>query len=76
MTPNAPKPQVNIDINQTDEIICDACGHNTFLQSFLIRKVGAILSPTGMPGLMPVPVFECSACGGVNNIFLPQTEKE
>ena len=62
----------NIDINQTTELTCESCGHNHFEQIFMIRKLSPLLSPTGQPALIPIPVYACTKCGNVNSEFLPK----
>lgn len=62
---------INIDISQTDPVICKECGNDTFLQVFYMRKVSAVIA--GQESLWPVPVFECARCGTVDDIFKPQT---
>ena len=71
---NPKEQQINIDITQTTEVLCNECGHNVFTQGVMIRKLSAILSPNGQESLIPIPVFECSKCGGVNKEFLPKLE--
>ena len=61
---------INIDLKQTEEVLCDKCGHNTFVQAFYIRKVSAVIA--GQESLLPISVFECSQCGHVNKIFEPK----
>jgi uncharacterized Zn finger protein len=63
--------QFNIDISQTTPVICGECGHEHFTQVNLIRKLSPMLSPTGQPALIPIPVFACAKCGYVNEEFLP-----
>ena len=63
--------KINIDLSQTEEIVCDGCGHNTFQQVFYMRKISAIL--IGEESIMPISVFECTRCGHVNDIFIPKT---
>lgn len=64
---------MNVDWSQTEEITCDDCGHNTFLQTFLMRKISAVLA--GQESVMPIQVFECSRCGHVNDMFMPKTNE-
>ncbi len=61
-----------IDITKTSPTRCEACGKEAFQQSFILRKISALLSPTGKDGFVPVQVFSCVACGHVNNDFLPK----
>ena len=63
--------QMNIDISQTSEMKCDKCGNNTFKQTMMLRKLSAIVSPSGKEMIMQVPVFRCSGCG---NTWKPEGE--
>jgi len=62
----------NIDINQTTPLICESCGHTHFTQVYLMRKLSPLLSPTGEPALIPIPVYACTKCNHVNPEFLPK----
>jgi hypothetical protein len=64
---------VSINLSQATTVICEypECGNATFTQTFIIKHVSAILSPVGKEGIVPVPVFTCNACGGVNTRLLP-----
>jgi len=62
---------LNIDLSQTTEILCDDCGHNTFQQTYYIRKVSAVLA--GQESVLPISVFECTRCGHVNELFVPKS---
>jgi len=56
--------KIEIDLTKTSEILCDACGGKTFLQTFLMRRLSAVFSPTGQEAIVPVAIgFECSQCG-------------
>jgi len=60
------QPQMNVDFNQTTSLECDKCKNETFTQVFYIRKLSALLSPSGEESLIPVPTFACAGCGHVN----------
>ena len=64
--------QIQIDVSETEELLCEECKNNTFQQDFLIRKLSAVISPTGQGGILPIQIFECSSCGHVNNEFMPK----
>tara|TARA_R100001015_G_C4634968_1_gene202895 strand:- start:9829 stop:10074 length:246 start_codon:yes stop_codon:yes gene_type:complete len=55
------------------DVVCDKCGNPTFRQVVLLKKVSAALSPSGNTSFLPMPVFECSNCGHVNDDLLPKT---
>ena len=61
--------QEQIDISKTSAIKCEECENQTFKQSLLLRKLSALVSPTGQETLVPVQVFACEKCGNVNSDF-------
>lgn len=74
INPNRPAsaPGPGIDITQTSPTVCESCGKEAFQEAVVLRKISALLSPTGKEGFVPVQVFACIACGHVNNDFLPK----
>ena len=66
--------ELNIDFSKTTAESCEKCESKTFTQRFLIRKLSALLSPTGTEAKIPIPVFACSKCGHVNKNFLPKED--
>tara|TARA_R110002153_G_C13177031_1_gene484725 strand:+ start:239 stop:508 length:270 start_codon:yes stop_codon:yes gene_type:complete len=67
----APAP-ININPGELDDILCEKCENPTFVPASLFKKLPASLSPTGKATLVPLQVFECSACKWVNEEFLPK----
>lgn len=66
------QPQnVNISLEQTQSVTCDMCGHSYMKEVVMMRKVSGILTGTGQPSYIPIPLFACDKCGHVNNEFLP-----
>jgi len=63
--------QFNVDLSQTTAVTCEECGHEHFVQVNMMRKLSPMLSPTGQPALIPIPVFACAKCSHVNQEFLP-----
>ena len=61
--------QQTIDMDKTTAIKCDKCKNQTFKQTLLIRKMSALLSPTGQEAVIPIAVFACEKCGHVNSEF-------
>ena len=70
------QPNLNLDIKQTTGVTCDECGHIHFQQVLHIRKASGILTGTGKPTYVPIPVFACNSCGHVNAEFLPKEVKD
>ena len=75
VTKNNQKPQMNVDFSQTVAEICESCSHDIFIPAFKMRKLSALLAPTGQDTMIPVQVFACAKCGHINEIFLPQNDK-
>ena len=46
-------------------VVCKNCGSKLFHEAVALKKVSAILSPTGKEELMPIPVFVCDKCGEI-----------
>lgn len=73
--PNHPPqmPQMKVDIGQQPDLTCDSCGSIFFREdTFFIKKISALVSPTGEAGLAPLgPLFSCARCGHINEEFIP-----
>lgn len=67
--------QQKFGIEQTQGLKCDSCGKQVFSQGMVLRKVPSIVTGTGQPGIVPIPVFYCVNCGHVNDEFLPEELK-
>ena len=64
----------NMNINPSDleNIICESssCENETFTPTFVIKKISALVSPTGKETLAPIQIFKCDVCGHINELFL------
>ena len=65
-----------LKLKDLDGVECNECGNPTFIQVHLLRKISAVLSPNGKGGFLPVPIFQCAACGHINEDLMPRTENE
>lgn len=73
MNMKAQKPlesQVKVDLTEQETMNCDSCGNYLFIVSYVIKKISAIVSPTGQAGLVPVQVYSCGNCGKVPSQLL------
>ena len=52
-------------ILNSPNVVCPKCGCQTFKEVFILKRVSAILSPTGKEELYPIPLFACSSCGEI-----------
>lgn len=67
--------KLQVSLDQTTAMACDKCGAEAFVEALHLRKVSALLTGTGQPGVYPIPVFACAVCGHVNEEFLPKEVK-
>ena len=66
------QPGLQIDISKTDTIVCDECGNASFIQAFFLKKVSALVSPTGKEAIVPIQVFSCGNCGAIPKNMIDQ----
>lgn len=64
-------PHMNVSYDQTDSIKCEKCEGEVFIPAFLLRKVSALVSPTGKDTVLPVQLFACANCNHINEDMLP-----
>tara|TARA_A100001015_G_scaffold38918_1_gene42717 strand:+ start:178 stop:429 length:252 start_codon:yes stop_codon:yes gene_type:complete len=70
MKPRKPIPQpkqkqVEVDLKSAETMKCAECGNTIFIQGYIIKKISAIMSPTGQEVVAPVQVFNCGNCGTI-----------
>ena len=58
-----PQAQVKIDLSDADTMKCQKCENSIFIQGYVIKRISAIVSPTGQEVIAPVQVFNCGNCG-------------
>ena len=68
------KPQKQIKMEDTESLICDACGNYTFIKSYFIRRESPLMSPSGQEAMIPIEVFACGNCGKVPDKMMPPSE--
>ena len=61
--PQPKKQQVEVDIKNGTTMKCEKCDNPIFIQGYVIKKMSALLSPTGKEVIAPVQVFNCGNCG-------------
>ncbi len=59
---------INVDLNKVPFERCK-CGGSQWTIVYLLKKVSALVSPTGKETLVPIQVFACSKCGTVSPLF-------
>ena len=66
----SPKAQVKVDLAQAETMKCEYCDNYLFISSTIIKRLSAILSPTGEETLIPIDVYSCGNCGRVPKTML------
>ena len=76
MKPQKPikQPQQQINIEDTESLVCDECGNYTFIKSYFIRRLSPLMSPTGQEAMIPIEIFACGNCGKVPDKMMPTND--
>jgi hypothetical protein len=61
----------NVDLSSALDVVCESCGSIQFKEVALIKRVSALVSPTGKEAVVPVGTFACAACSHINAEFDP-----
>ena len=76
LTDKKQQANVHLDLIQAETILCEKCGNGLFIQSFFLKKLSALVSPTGQEAVIPVQVYSCGNCGHINSKLNPTTSEE
>ena len=73
MKPQKPisKPQAKVDLSQAESIKCEECGNYSFIQSYFLKRLSPLVSPTGQEAVIPIQVFSCGDCGTIPKKMMP-----
>ena len=63
-----PKQQQQVDLSQAETMKCESCQNSLFIESYVLKRISALISPTGQEGVVPIQVFACGSCGELKNI--------
>ena len=58
-----PKQKVQVDLKDADTMKCQKCENSIFIQGYVIKRISAIVSPSGKEVIAPIQVFNCGNCG-------------
>ena len=66
-----PQPQqVQVDLSQAETMKCEHCGNIVFIKGTVIKRLSALVSPTGQEALVPIEIYSCGNCGEVPKSML------
>ena len=66
--------QQTVDLSKAETMKCEQCESSLFSMSYIIKRMSAIISPTGQEAIVPVQVYSCDGCSKVPEIFLKELE--
>lgn len=69
-----PLQDVKINLNKLETVKCE-CGSVNFEPVYQLKKVSSMLSPSGLPGFIPVTFFKCVECGKISEYGAPGNPK-
>ena len=67
-----PSPKAKVDLSQAESVKCEECDNYSFIQSYFLKRLSPLVSPTGQEAMIPIQVFACAKCGHINKGFLPK----
>ena len=66
-----PAPQqVQVDLSQAETMKCEDCGNYVWIKATVIKRISALMSPTGQEALAPIEIYSCGNCGRVPKSML------
>ena len=74
LTDDKKQANVQVDLTQADTVLCEKCSNGLFIQSFFLKKISALMSPTGQEAIIPVQVYSCGNCGHINSKLNPTAQ--
>ena len=74
LTDDKKQANVQVDLTQADTVLCEKCSNGLFIQSFFLKKISALMSPTGQEAIIPVQVYSCGNCGHINTKLNPTAQ--
>ncbi len=68
------EPPQEINLGDAETIKCDECGNASFIQSFFLKRISALMSPNGKEAIVPIQVFACGNCGTIPKNMMSQIQ--
>ena len=57
--------QINVDLKQAEDVGCEKCEGLYFTPVIMVKRLSALISPTGQELKFPVQCFQCKECGHI-----------
>ena len=73
--PQTPPPKMPpVDLSTAENVVCEACENDTFSEVIIVKRLSAVMSPTGKEVMAPIKTFQCSKCHHLNEEFIPKVK--
>ena len=70
-------PDLNqVDLTHAKTLECEECKCKGFKQTLMLKKLSALLSPSGQEAMIPIQAFACEQCSHINKEFLDAEIKQ
>lgn len=63
-----------INPKDTTAVKCEKCENPTFTEAVFIRRASKLLTGAAQDSIIPIPTFQCAACGHINKEFIPKID--
>jgi hypothetical protein len=67
---------MNVDLSSSTTVVCESCGGRIFKDVAVLKRISALVSPTGKEAVVPIATFCCASCNHLNKEFDPDQAKE
>ena len=72
-----PQPQqVKVDLSQAETMKCEHCGNVVFIKVTVLKRLSALVSPTGQEAIVPIEIYSCGNCGRVPKSMMKDIGEE
>jgi uncharacterized Zn finger protein len=76
MNNNLQSQNLNVDIRKNSTAVkCESCEGETFREVVFMRKISKLFTGSSSDSYIPVPSFQCSSCGHINEEFTPKFDQ-
>ena len=72
-----PQPQhLKVDLSQQKLMKCEHCGNVVFIKGTVLKRLSALVSPTGQEAIVPIEIYSCGNCGKVPKSMMKDIGEE
>ena len=68
------KTNIKVDLKSAESVVCDDCGFDQFVDRYFIKKISALISPSGKEQMIPLRMYVCAKCKTLPDALNPFKE--